>query len=255
MKKCVLHSTGKLPYNALFAFSSMIGIFVMRIQFILHASFEKPGSIDSWILKRGYSSKTVSPYKGESFPSQDDYDFLIIMGGPQSPTDLVKFPYLKDEIAFTKKAIERNKCILGICLGAQIIGEAFGAITEKSPHKEIGAFPITLTNEGQIDPIFKYFPKQFEVMHWHNDMPGIPKGATILAESEGCPRQIIRFKNNIYGFQCHFEMTPERISEMLDNCKNDLTPEIYVQSVEKMKSVSCLPFNEKLDFILDQLIK
>lgn len=225
----------------------------MRIQFISHASFEKPGSIDSWITKKGYTSRTVSPYKGELLPPHDDYDFLIILGGPQSPTDLIKFPYLQDEITFTKKAIEHNKCILGICLGAQIIGEALGAITSRSPQKEIGAFPITLTEEGLIDPILKNFPEQFKVMHWHNDMPGIPVGAKILAESPGCPRQIVRFKNNIYGFQCHFEMTLELINEMLSHCKNDLTPGLYIQSNEQMQSADYAQFNEKLDFILDQI--
>ena len=225
----------------------------MRIQFIVHASFEKPGSIDTWITKNGYSAKKTAPYKGEPFPSHDDYDFLIIMGGPQSPTDLTKFPYLKDEILFTQQAIEKNKPILGICLGAQIIGEAFGAKTARSPHKEIGVFPITLTEEGLIDPIFKHFPKQFEVMHWHNDMPGISANAKILATSAGCPRQVVRYGSKIYGLQCHLEMTPELVNGMLNNCGDDLQSSLYTQTRERMLATNFSEINEKLYYILDNI--
>ena len=30
------------------------------------------------------------------------------MGGPQSPTELDKYPYLRNEIAFTQQAIEKK---------------------------------------------------------------------------------------------------------------------------------------------------
>lgn len=225
----------------------------MHIHFIIHASFEKPGSINNWITKKGYTFSTTSPYKGELLPSDDDFDFLIIMGGPQSPTNLTKFPYLKDEIRFTKKAIENNKSILGICLGAQIIGEALGAKTDCSPHKEVGTFPISLTSDGLHDPIFKHFPKQFDVMHWHNDMPGVPDTAAILAESAGCPRQVIRYGKKIYGLQCHLEMTPELIKGMLDHCKEDLQPSLYTQPHEKMLAANFSEMNQKLHFILDKI--
>ncbi len=59
--------------------------------------------------------------------------------------------------------------ILGICLGMQIIGESLGAKTERSPNKEIVTYPIHLTKKGETDPIFKMFPKSFDVMHWHNE--------------------------------------------------------------------------------------
>ncbi len=49
----------------------------------------------------------------------------------------------------SKKCIEANKAIIGVCLGAQLIGEALGAPYEHSPEKEIGSFPITLTEEGK----------------------------------------------------------------------------------------------------------
>lgn len=225
----------------------------MRIHTIIHAPFELPGAIETWVIKQGYTLSSTHTYRGELLPDVNEIDFLIIMGGPQSPLQLDKYPYLRDEIAFTKQVIDQEKAVLGICLGAQIIGESLGAKTERSPHKEIGVFPIQLTDEGKSDPIFSRLSTPFDVMHWHNDMPGVPSDSAILAYSEGCPRQIIRYSERVYGLQCHMEMTTELIKGMAEHCSADLSPGKYIQNAEKMLSFDMTKINEKLFFILDQL--
>src|ERR1700736_22997 len=92
-------------------------------------------------------------------------------------TTLNDYPYLSDEINLISAVIRQNKPIVGFCLGSQLIAEALGARTRKSPDKEVGIFPVHLTDDGQRDPILKSFPTKFEVLHWHHDMPGIPDGA------------------------------------------------------------------------------
>jgi len=68
------------------------------------------------------------------------YDAIMICGGQQSLIDRHNddylYPYLNNLIEFVKIWIhEYNMCILGICLGAQILGEAceFKTIRMKSP--------------------------------------------------------------------------------------------------------------------------
>ena len=51
----------------------------MKILFVKHASFEKPGCIATWASKRGYLSQEVSPYNGEVLPNVNDFDFLIVI--------------------------------------------------------------------------------------------------------------------------------------------------------------------------------
>jgi len=118
----------------------------MRILFVTHADFEKPGYIQTWAKKNGHTTREVQTFKGEQLPSVSAFDFLVVMGGPQSPLEIEDAPYLYDEIELIKKAINENKYIIGVCLGAQLIGEALGAKTERSPHREIGAFPLELTD-------------------------------------------------------------------------------------------------------------
>ena len=147
--------------------------------------------------------------------------------------------------------------ILGICLGAQLIGEALGASFEHSPNKEIGLFPITLTKDGQQDSHFSDFPKIFNVGHWHGDMPGLTNESKVLATSEGCPRQIIRYAPTIYGFQCHFEFTLEAIDGMIKNSAHELEtckdlP--YIESVEELRKNDFSKINNLLFKFLDSLI-
>jgi GMP synthase (glutamine-hydrolysing) len=183
----------------------------MNILFITHASFEKPGSIELWAKKNNHMTHEVRPYAGEALPAIDNYDMLIVMGGPQSPIKIEKSPYLKDEIELIKDALNQKKKMIGVCLGAQLIAEALGAKTERSPNKEIGMYPVELIGNVSDDPVFKDFPDKFDVMHWHSDMPGLTDGIKLLAKSEGCPRQIFRFGDRVYGFQCHFELTKELV--------------------------------------------
>ncbi len=175
----------------------------MNIQCITHADFKTPGVIGNWATKHNHRFTIRKPYLGQK--CDDMFDFLIIMGGPQSPLNIAKSPYLKDEIAHIRKAIDNQKIVLGFCLGAQLIGAALGAKTEKSPQKEIGVYPIELNREGIHDPLLLGFPQTFKAIHWHNDMPGLTKESVLLAFSAGYPRQIIRYEKKVYGFQCHLE--------------------------------------------------
>jgi GMP synthase (glutamine-hydrolysing) len=225
----------------------------MRIHAIIHAPFEKLGVIENWISANNHSLSTTHTYHGEQLPNTSAFDFLIIMGGPQSPLRLDKYPYIGNEIELAKQTIKNNKPLLGICLGAQIIAEALGAKTEHSPNKEIGAYPIEVTNAGLQDPLFKLFPAKFEVMHWHNDMPGVGEGSVVLAKSEGCPRQAFCYGDRTYGFQFHLEMTAELIKEMVNHCPEDLLQGKFVRSKEELLSTDYQLINDKMLVVLDYL--
>lgn len=225
----------------------------MKILCILHSDFETPGVIEDWAVASNHSFLICKPYQGESCLQQEEFDLLIIMGGPQSPLEIDKAPYLKDEIALIQRSISQDKVIIGFCLGAQLIGEALGAKTENSPYKEVGVFPITLTDEGLIDPLLQGFPKEFLVIHWHNDMPGLTPTSEILAHSKGCPRQIIRYAPKIVGFQCHLEITLEGMEITIKACPHDLRPSPFTQSEQELLKKNYNEINSRMYEILDRL--
>ncbi len=227
----------------------------MRVHAIIHAAFEGLGAIQTWLDRKDFSLSVSHPYRGDQLPNPNTYDWLIIMGGPQDLKQIHKYPYLRDELSLIQQSIDLNKMVLGICLGAQLIAESLGAKTEPSPEKEIGIFPVNLTDSGHADPITRHFPDQFAVAHWHSDMPGLPDGATVLATSRGCPRQIICFKPQVYGLQCHFELTEENLREMLGSQPGDLGSGRYIQSRQELLQFSYLPINQNMWLFLDNFTK
>lgn len=230
----------------------------MTFHIIMHESFEAPAAIALWAEKRGHGVSYTRLYQGDEFPKDcNGFDFLVIMGGPQSPaTTLQECPHFdfKKEQHFIKRAIDQGKRVLGVCLGAQLIGEALGAAFDHSPNREIGVFDVTLTDAAKQDPIFKNFPARFPVGHWHGDMPGFTSDAAVLATSAGCPRQIVRYTPRVYGFQCHFEFTPTAIDGMIQSCGHELVAgKPYIQSALQLRQQDYTGMNELLFKFLDEL--
>lgn len=220
----------------------------------MHASFETPGVIEDWAKDKDFKFGGTRTYANDELPESSEVDFLVVLGGPQSPLRIDEYPYLQDEINLISRVIKEGKPVIGFCLGSQLIAEALGAQTQRSPEKEVGVFPIQLTQAGQSDPILKHFPTEFDVLHWHHDMPGISEDAVLLAQSAGCPHQSFRVGDRIYGFQFHMEPTKKSIQPLLKNAVDDLTPSKYTQTPEEILSSDFETMNERMKFILDSIV-
>lgn len=232
----------------------------MRVHFVVHESFESAGAYLKWAEDRGYTISWSRVYAGEALPpNADEFDMLVVFGGPQSPrTTREECPYFdsRAEQHLINQAISARRMVIGICLGSQLIGEALGAAVCQSPEKEIGHYPITLTEAGLRHPLIAHFGPPLTVGHWHNDMPGLTDQATVLAESEGCPRQIVQYGNFVYGFQCHMEFTVEAVEGLIQHSQQELADtqgKRFIRSVAEMRAWDYQQMNEKLWRFLDEL--
>ncbi|MEQ1066951.1 type 1 glutamine amidotransferase [Acinetobacter sp. XH1741] len=232
----------------------------MHLHFIVHEDFEAPGAYEIWGKRHHFDMTYSRVYLNDPLPSKvEDIDFLIVMGGPQSPDTTVEMcPHFNSlaEQAVIRKAIEANKVVLGVCLGSQLIGEALGANFEHSPEREIGKFPIMLTEYGVKHSLFSHLGKMTDVGHWHNDMPGLTSDAKIIAFSAGCPRQIVEYSKLVYGLQCHMELTPEVVELLIQHSAvelNQVHDYKFVNTREELQSHNYQEMNQNLFIFLDKL--
>jgi GMP synthase-like glutamine amidotransferase len=200
----------------------------MRAHTLQHVPFEGLGSIEKWLRAGGYEITKTPFFQTTSLPAPDEIDFLIIMGGPMSVNDEGEHPWLVDEKRFIRRCIEAGKSVLGICLGAQLIASALGARVYRNPAKEIGWFPVQAI--PSIDGAVFRFPSTLEVFHWHGETFDLPTGAIPLARSEGCENQAFQLGQSVVGLQFHLETTPESARRIVEHCREELTPALYIQS-------------------------
>ncbi len=205
----------------------------MKIHYLMHVPFEEPQAISHWAKHNNHSESYTMLFDGDSLPSKEKFDLVVIMGGPMGVQDEEKYPWLNEEKRFIKETLNAGKPALGICLGAQLLAEALGAKVHKNLYKEIGFFPVSLTPLGWNSPIFKRMPATFDALHWHGDTFDIPQGALHIASSSGCANQAFSFENRIVGFQFHIECTREGLEKLVKNCGDELLEEgEYIQRPE-----------------------
>lgn len=204
----------------------------MKIHCIRHEPFEGPGIIEEWISRNNGQISFTHTYLNQQFPEESDLDILLIMGGTASVYD--DLPWLLEEKFFIANAIKKQKKVLGICLGAQLIASVLGAEVYPGEEREIGWFPVTF-NTGELENLL-FLPEKLNVFHWHGDSFDLPEGSIRLASSEAVPNQGFVFQKKVIGLQFHLEMTQLSLEKIIRGAGKELqTPGKYVQSAELLQ--------------------
>lgn len=205
----------------------------MKLHYVLHVPFEGPANIGAWAENQGWDLSGTHLYRGDELPAPDEFDWLVVMGGPMNIYEEKDHPWLPAEKKFIGKAIAANKIVLGICFGAQLIADVLGARVVRNPHKEIGWFPVALRPEGIESAPFKDFPTQFPAFHWHGDTFSLPPGAAMLAQSEACPAQAFSANGGrVLALQFHLESSMESVRLLIQNCSDELIDGQYIQKAD-----------------------
>jgi GMP synthase-like glutamine amidotransferase len=225
----------------------------MHAVILQHHPIEGPGNLTPWLANHATSSQLVRLDTGEECPPPEVVDLLIVLGGPMSVNDEGEFPWLLAEKVFIRQVIDRNRPVLGICLGSQLIASALGAEVRANPQKEIGWLPI----EG-IEVNAPFAIPTTTVFHWHGDTFDLPAGAILLARSVACAHQAFCYKEKVLALQFHLETTPELVKLFIENGRDELEPAPFIQSAEAILSAPVDLYragNELLTDLLNQLIR
>jgi GMP synthase-like glutamine amidotransferase len=206
----------------------------MNIHIFQHVHFEGEGLIREWAKSNGAQLTHTRFYEKVEFPNHH-IDLLVIMGGPMGVYDEAEFPWLADEEAFIKTALNQGTKIMGVCLGAQLLAHALGAQVKANKVKEIGWFPVQLTVNHHS--LFEKFGDNasLPVLHWHGDTFDTPTNAIHVLSSDACTNQAFVYKQQAVALQFHLEMTRQNLELLIENAGTELIPSSTVQTAIELK--------------------
>ena len=155
----------------------------------------------------------VAVFRNDELPMEKvkDYDKIILSPGPGIPSEAgMLLPLIKEYASF--------KSILGVCLGHQAIGEAFGGtLTNLSTVYHGVATPIAVRSEksGIRSKLFNGLPDTLEVGRYHSwvvNEKDFPEDLEITARDANNYIMALQHKNfDVQGVQFHPEsvLTPD----------------------------------------------
>lgn len=171
---------------------------------------------------QGLLGKKVDVFRNDAIALEevDRYDVIVLSPGPGVPSEAGIMPELIKRYA-------PSKFMLGVCLGHQAIGEAFGAPLENLSMVYHGvATPIQITQTDDV--LFEEVPAQIEVGRYHSwviDKRNVPEELQVTAlDSQGEIMALKHKEYDVWGVQFHPEsiMTQEGM-KILENFLNHCT--------------------------------
>jgi GMP synthase (glutamine-hydrolysing) len=186
-----------------------------------HTPTEGLGLLANALRELGVHHRVLDLPRGEP-PPRDlrDVGGLIVLGGPQAAYEADRHAFLGTESKLIERMLTAGRPILGICLGAQLIAQVLGARVYAGEKREIGWAPVTLTPDGEDDPLFMGGDRSLTVFHMHGDTYELPADAHNLARSALYEQQAFRWGDLVYGFQFHLEFTEPMIGRLASEAES-----------------------------------
>lgn len=185
----------------------------MHAVILQHEEHEGPGLLEGVLRAAGYS--LTLRFRGIEHRDLDA-ELLVVMGGSMSVTSTGAHPFLRDELGLLVERFALGRPTLGICLGAQLLATAAGAIVSRGKNGfEVGVAPVRWTKDGLADEAIKGMPAKSVMAHWHEDTWSPVPNAKLLASTDRYSQQAFRVGRSV-GLQFHPELTAEAFGEWLD---------------------------------------
>ena len=170
--------------------------------------------------------------EGEYPGDIDEVDAYLITGSKSSVYE--DKPWIHALIDFVRELDRRRKKIIGICFGHQLVAQALGGRTEKSPK----GWGVGL-HTHQFSDLPEWHDQGepgFDILVSHQDqvVENAP-GATVLAGSDFCENAVCQIGEHILTFQGHPEFQPEYSREIMDFRRDMIGEQAYETGVASLR--------------------
>ena len=206
------------------------------------------------VAKRGQFADLIAQTVGDAWPHEwasvdvrtdaplpdlDGSAAFVITGSSSSVTE--RAPWMLRTEEWIRQAYAREKKVLGICFGHQLIGQALGGHVAKNPRgREIGKVKVTRLAQ---DPIFGDADESFFVYATHVDsVVTLPKDARLLATTELEPNAAFAIGSFIRAVQYHPEIDEEVLRAYVD-ARRDVIRSEKLDPDEIVRQIDGAPHN------------
>jgi GMP synthase-like glutamine amidotransferase len=194
---------------------------VVRALAIVHQSDAGPGVFAEAVAAAGWELDCWLPPGADEPPADPcGYDAVLVLGGAMNVDQEESHGWMAAEKALIRELLERERPLLGLCLGSQLVAEAAGAQPRRAAQPEIGWHPVELTPAGAEDPLLGPLAPSFEAFQWHSYEFPLPPGAVALARSEVC-LQAARVGPAAWAIQFHPEVSAADARDWIEDYRSD----------------------------------
>jgi GMP synthase-like glutamine amidotransferase len=231
-----------------------------------------PGRLVPVFRDYGIPTRLLRLHAGDPVPTDlDEVRVLVLLGGTQRLTlsDGVDDPYadqpdwLDAEVKAVAKLVEQDRPVLGFGLGAAVLAKAAGAEVrplttgeddEARPDPHFGFAPVRLPFPGGTDPALFGLSDGTPMFFWQKDGFDLPKlpppaghdpdkpgpppptGNLLLSSSPWDRNAAFRFKNRLYGFGFHPELTQGDLEIILATHGNAVGAALGSGAVDRIRA-------------------
>ncbi|MEM8660296.1 MAG: GMP synthase [Pseudomonadota bacterium] len=169
----------------------------------------------------------------EQYPADIDEVDAYLMTGSKSSVYEDK-PWITQLAEFVRELNRRRKKLIGICFGHQMVAQALGGETKKSP-KGWGVGLHTYTFD-EMPAWHDGGDPDFSILVSHQDqVMANAEGAHVLAGSDFCENAVCQVDNHILTFQGHPEFVPAYSQKIIDLRRELIGEQTYEKGVSSLE--------------------
>ncbi|MFA7496405.1 MAG: GMP synthase [Acidithiobacillus sp.] len=182
---------------------------------VQHSYSEFLGIVETQLEKRDIGFSYFRVFLGGELPGNAlTFDALFLLGGPMSPLEAEKYPWLEQEVKTIAMFRKNRRPVVGFGLGALLLAQYEGAELQLEPYHNAYFTTAHATEAGRDDPLAQAVDGA-QVMVWAPGTAVLPKGIEPLVVDDEGRWIAFRPEDGAVGLLFRPEMKPGLIEDIL----------------------------------------